>query len=179
MANIKKRLGKIPEEKNSTRTINARQENCSAINHISDNKLVFLSETGVNMHHNKKFGFSLKNAKDIKVVKGNRGQNISSLVVIKDSEIITYEAKDDAFEWNAFIEFIRNKLKPHFENNPDDILIMDSCSFYNRKELLAELESNNINHRCLLRILHNRTCLKSTLAILKLNWLQMIRGSLI
>ncbi|KAF7695749.1 hypothetical protein CDIK_1935, partial [Cucumispora dikerogammari] len=30
----RKRLVKIPEERNSTRTINARQEYCSAINHI-------------------------------------------------------------------------------------------------------------------------------------------------
>ncbi|KAF7674354.1 hypothetical protein CDIK_4529, partial [Cucumispora dikerogammari] len=109
---IRKRPAKIPKERNSTRTINARQEYCSAINHISDNKLVFLDDTGVNLHHSKNYGYSPKNTKAIKVVKKNRGQNISSLVVIKDSGIITYETKDDAFEGKAFIEFIRNKLKP-------------------------------------------------------------------
>ncbi|KAF7687103.1 hypothetical protein CDIK_3060 [Cucumispora dikerogammari] len=98
------------------------------------------------MHYSKNYGYSPKNSKAIKVVKKNRGQNISSLVVIKDSGIITYETKNRAFELIAFIEFIRNKLKPHFENNPDDILIMNNCSFHHRRDVIAELESNNINH---------------------------------
>ncbi|KAF7683728.1 hypothetical protein CDIK_4456 [Cucumispora dikerogammari] len=126
---IRKRQVKIPEKRNSTRTNNSRQEYCSAINHISDNKLVFLDETGVNLYHSKNHGHSPKNAKAIKLVKENLDQNISSLVVIKDSRIITYETKDDAFEANAFIEFIRNKLKPHFANNSNDILIMNNVVF--------------------------------------------------
>ncbi|KAF7689856.1 hypothetical protein CDIK_2818 [Cucumispora dikerogammari] len=146
MIYTRKRLVKIPEERNSTRNINARQEYCSVINHISDNKLVFPGETGVNLHHSKNYGYSSKNAKAIKVVKGKRGQNICSLVVIKDSGFFTYETKDGDFEGNVFIEFIRNKLIPHFENNPDDILIMDNRSFHHRIDVIAELEFNNINH---------------------------------
>ncbi|KAF7694634.1 hypothetical protein CDIK_2083 [Cucumispora dikerogammari] len=135
----RKRLVKIPEKNKPIRTINARQEHFGVINQISDNKLVFLDKTGVNLQHSKNYGYSSKKEKAIKVVKVNRIQNISFLVVIKASGIITYETKDSAFKGNVFIECIRNKVKPHFENNSDDILIMDNCSFHHRKDVIAEL----------------------------------------
>ncbi|KAF7685335.1 hypothetical protein CDIK_3916 [Cucumispora dikerogammari] len=47
MDNTRKKLVKIPEERNLTRTNIALKKYCSAINHIFDNKLVFLDETGL------------------------------------------------------------------------------------------------------------------------------------
>ncbi|KAF7689078.1 hypothetical protein CDIK_2902 [Cucumispora dikerogammari] len=99
----------------------------------------------------------LKSSKAIKVVKRKRDQNISSLVVIKDSIIVTYETKDSAFEGNVFIEFIRNKLKLHFKNNQDAILIIVNCSFHNKRNGIAELKSNNNNHRFLPPYHHNNS----------------------
>ncbi|KAF7699512.1 hypothetical protein CDIK_1226 [Cucumispora dikerogammari] len=65
----RKRLVKVPEKRNTTRTINARQEYCTIINQVDDERLVFLDETGVNLHHSRNYGYSPKNSKAIWVVR--------------------------------------------------------------------------------------------------------------
>ncbi|KAG0441996.1 hypothetical protein DMUE_0627 [Dictyocoela muelleri] len=45
--------------------------------------------------------------------------------------------------------FIENKLATHFQNNSDDILIMDNCSFHHRGDVIDLLNSKNIKHRFL------------------------------
>ena len=134
----RKRLVKVPEERNSLRTVDSRQEYCTVINHIDDEKLVFLGETGLNLHHSRNYSYSPKNSKAIKVVNANRGQNVSSLVAIKKSGIIAFEIKDGAFNGDAFIVFIREKLVPHFNNNTSYILIMNNCSFHHRRDVIKQ-----------------------------------------
>jgi hypothetical protein len=145
----RKRLVKVPEERNTLKTIDLRQEYCNVINNIGDNNLVFLDETGVNLHHSRNYGYSPKNAKAVKVFKGNRGRNVSCLVAIKNTRIIAFELKEGAFNGEYFVEFIRNKLKFHFELNPYDILVMDNCSFHYKQSVINEFLINNITIRFL------------------------------
>ncbi|KAF7691526.1 hypothetical protein CDIK_2535 [Cucumispora dikerogammari] len=108
----KKRPVKVSEERNTTRTINARQEYYTIINQVGDDRLVFLDKTDANLHHRRNYGFYPKNSKAIKVVSENRGENISSFVVIRKRGVLAFETKDGAFNGDSFIVFIRNKHKP-------------------------------------------------------------------
>ncbi|KAG0439509.1 hypothetical protein DMUE_2386 [Dictyocoela muelleri] len=71
------------------------------------------------------------------------------MVAIKKSGIINFEIKDGSFNGESFMCFIENKLTVHFQNNNDDILIMDNCSFHHRSDVIALLDSKNIKHRFL------------------------------
>ena len=50
-------------------------------------------------------------------------------MVIRKRGVLTFETKDGAFNDDSFIVCIENKLKPHFDNNPNDILVIDNCFF--------------------------------------------------
>jgi hypothetical protein len=56
------------------------------ISFVPVENLVYLDETGVNLHQSKNYGYSPINEKAYKIVNGNRGQNISCMVVIKKLE---------------------------------------------------------------------------------------------
>jgi len=145
----RKRLVSIPEARHTPKNIDARQNYARQIQFISNNNLVFLDETGLNLHQTRNYGYSPKNMKAYAIVKGSRGANISCMVVIKNTGIVAYEMKDGAFEGKSFIEFIVNKLSPHFSANPNDVLVMDNCSFHHRKDVINFLNVNNVNYRFL------------------------------
>jgi len=48
------------------------------------------------------------------------------MVSITINGVLGFKIKDGAFDGTTFIEFIENVLKPHFVQNPNDILIMDN-----------------------------------------------------
>jgi len=71
------------------------------------------------------------------------------MVSISINGVLGFKIKDGAFDGTTFIEFIENVLKPHFVQNPNDILIMDNCKFHHRKDVIEILNLNNITHRFL------------------------------
>jgi len=145
----RKRLVKVPEERNNEKNMNARQTYAREIQFIHNENLVFLDETGLNLNQTRNYGYSPKNVKAYVVAKGNRGKNISCMVAIKNSGIVAFEIKDGAFEGTSFIHFLNDKLLEHFQANPHDILIMDNCRFHHRKDVLEFLNQNSILFRFL------------------------------
>lgn len=143
----RKRLVKIPVERNTIKNIETRQIYARSLGHINDNNLVFLDETSMNLHQTRNYGYSPINSKAIKFIKANRGTNISCMVAIKNSGIISYEIRDGPYNGDTFIDFIKNKLLIHFLTHPNDILIMDNCKFHHRKDVLSVLHENNITFK--------------------------------
>lgn len=143
----RKRLIRIPEERNSVRNIEARQNYALEINHINNGNMVFLDETGVNLHQTRKYGYSPINTKAYKLVRANRGTNISCLVAINIYGIISYEIKSGSFDGTSFINFINAKLSIHFQAHPNDILIMDNCRFHHRRDVILLLQEMGIAYR--------------------------------
>ena len=66
-----------------------------------------------NLHQSRNYGYSPKNMKAIRIVKGGRGKNISSMVAIKNTEILAYDIREGSFDGDCFITFIQEKLKVH------------------------------------------------------------------
>lgn len=140
----RKRLVKIPMERNSQRTIENRQLYARGIEYLSDSCLIYLDETGVNQHQTRNYGYSPINSKSYKLVKANRGTNISCMVAIKVTGVICFELKDGAFNGDDFIIFIKTHSLPHFQRNPTDVLIMDNCRFHHRRDVTMLLEEKRI-----------------------------------
>jgi transposase len=61
----RKRLVKIPAERNSLAAINKRWEYCSEVNNLRNENLFFLDEMGFNLHTSSRYGYSLKNTKSV------------------------------------------------------------------------------------------------------------------
>lgn len=79
----RKRLVRIPEDRNSEKNKNLRQAYGRMLSFVPDENLVFLDETGVNLHQSRNYGYSPKNCKAVKVVKSNKTTNISCMVPLK------------------------------------------------------------------------------------------------
>lgn len=145
----RKRLSIVPAERNSLNTINQRQDFCRFVNNIVDDDLIFLDETGFNLHSKSNYGYSLKNVKCFVTKKANRGTNVSVMVAISKNGIIDFEINNGAFNGDKFINFIENKLRPHFKNHPRKVLVMDNCSFHHRSDVRQVLENHNISYKFL------------------------------
>ena len=104
----------MPEDRNSEKNIILRQAFGRMINFVPDNNLIFLDETAVNQHQRRNYGYSHKNRKAFKIVKSNKGTNISCIVAIKKSGIIGFKEKDGPFKGNVFTQFINGILIPLF-----------------------------------------------------------------
>ena len=90
--------------------MDVRQIYAREVQFISNSNLIFLDKTGCNLHQSRNYGYSPKNSKSFKIVKGNRGKNISCMVTIKNSGIVCFEIKDGAFDGESFKSFIQEKL---------------------------------------------------------------------
>ena len=84
----RKRLSLVPLERNSMRNVDARQEYCQNINSVRDSNLVFLDETGFNLHTKKQYGYSIKNTKAYLTAPANRGKNMSLMCFIDVNGVV-------------------------------------------------------------------------------------------
>jgi len=55
---FRKRLVLIPEERNTPKNIDARQNYAREVQFIANSNLVFLDETGLNLHQMRNYGYS-------------------------------------------------------------------------------------------------------------------------
>ena len=65
---------------------------------------------------------------------------------VKNTGVIAHEIQKGAYNGDLFIDFIRRKLMPHFNENLHDILIMDNCRFH---DVLRLLDSSAIRYKFL------------------------------
>ena len=105
----RKRLITILEARNAPLNIDARQEYSRMTGFVSDENLVYMDETEINLHMVQSYGYSPKNTKAYKVVKGSKETNISLLLAIKMSGILAYQIKDGSFNGISFIEHTVNQ----------------------------------------------------------------------
>lgn len=141
----RKKLVKIPEERNSSRIIDTRLTFCRDVNNIPNDHLVYLDETGFNLHLTRGFGYSPINSKCFVTVPANRNRNISLLLAINSAGIVEYVIKEGSFNGDDLCAFIRQKLQPTFIGNPNYVLVMDNCRFHHRADVKQTLTDLNIN----------------------------------
>jgi len=145
----RKRLTNIPVERNSERVIGLRQAYARELINYSLNHLVYLDETGFNLHTSTNYGYSHKNMKAFAMFPANKGVNISLMAAIDVNGVISYDLKDGAYNGMAFINFISMKLVPYFLSNPNSVLIMDNCRFHHSADVIKMLCSNKIKYKFL------------------------------
>lgn len=84
----RKKIRKIPIERNSAGTIRARSLYANGISRRSDATLYFLDETCFNLHTGPDYGYARKGETPTTYRPGNRRQNLSALVCIGRSQTL-------------------------------------------------------------------------------------------
>nr|XP_047136013.1 uncharacterized protein LOC124813258 [Hydra vulgaris] len=142
----RKRVVHVPEERNSTRIINARYAFASEINGISDEKLIYLDETGFNVHTNSTYGYSLRGAPAILQSPANRGKNVSLICAVSTIGVLAYETKTGGWNADSFCTFITTMMAPAIRNANVEapVLVMDNCKFHWSLSVRQTLASHGI-----------------------------------
>lgn len=137
----RKRLRKIPIERNTPTNIHNRKIYAASINRKSDSKLFFLDETGFNLHTGPRFGYALRGLTPTMEQPGNRGENVSLMACIGLHGVKHWEMVDNAYNGERMIEFLDTlcSLLPS-----GAILIMDNASFHRREDVKRKLEREGV-----------------------------------
>ncbi|KCZ81392.1 hypothetical protein H312_01147, partial [Anncaliia algerae PRA339] len=88
----------------------------SFIENISNDRLIFLDETGFNIHTNKTYGYSLKNTPAILESPANKGKKVCLIAAISNKGLLAYETKLGGWNAESFCNFINTKLAPAILN---------------------------------------------------------------
>ncbi|KAG0438894.1 hypothetical protein DMUE_2809 [Dictyocoela muelleri] len=87
----RKIISKIPSSRNSDENKTRRVIYANLINNISDNDLIFLDESGFNLHLTPNYGYSQKNTKAYTTVPNSKGTNVSFLCTISNNGLYCYK----------------------------------------------------------------------------------------
>ncbi|MEN2496336.1 MAG: hypothetical protein MHMPM18_005221 [Marteilia pararefringens] len=134
----KKRVRQVPNERNSERVIESRKIYASIVSIRPDSDLIFLDETGINLHCGPNFGWSPMNITPHTQRPANRGQNISVLCAISVRGVITYEIIDGAYNAEKFTQFLHSKLLPKV--NMNSVVIMDNARIHHTAAVEEKFE---------------------------------------
>ncbi|KAF7685648.1 hypothetical protein CDIK_3603 [Cucumispora dikerogammari] len=146
----RKRLSLVPAERNTPRLLDLRQIYCNNLIEIFVERLVFLDETGFNLHTSVNYGYSPVNTRGYSVVRANRNTSQSLMCAVDINGIIASDIITGAYDGDKFKIFIENKVLLYFLNNRGSISIMDNCRFHHRTDVLGLLNQGGIEYRFLL-----------------------------
>ena len=74
---------------------------------VPDNNLIYLDETGFNLHTSRRFGYSIKNIPTFTLIPANRGRNVSLFAVIFSQKIIHQTIVAGSFNTTLFLDFLQ------------------------------------------------------------------------
>lgn len=138
----RKRLRKIPNERNSEANLNTRQNFCRMINDIPDESLIFIDETGINLHLNQHYGYAPTGMTPTINEPANRGQNISCLVAISVHGVVSFCIDDGAINGNTFVAFIEAQIFQTIQRT--NVIVMDNTRIHKVREIQALFTRYNI-----------------------------------
>ncbi|KAG0425753.1 hypothetical protein DMUE_6011 [Dictyocoela muelleri] len=101
---------------------------------IYDEQLIFMDETGFNLHSYKIMGYSPKNTRCYINVPNSKGKNISVLCDITKESVHGYQIKSRSFKSLDILDFIEQKL-PLLTPLNRKYIIMDNASIHKTAEV--------------------------------------------
>lgn len=139
-----KSLYYLPAERNSPANIKKRQEYSQiAINWDHDN-LLFLDETGFNLHLRRGRGRSRKGRRAYITRPANKKGNISALAALSPTQgLVKYEVRDGAFDGEAYADFVRELLR---DLPCSYVIVQDGARTHRTKDVKEVFEECKITH---------------------------------
>ena len=121
--------------------------NATRVNEISDEALLYLDETGFNLHVGVTRAWSEVGQTPVLVVPTNKGQNVSALVCISTVGVKMVTVKDGAFNSTDFVAFLTDMAN----QNPallsgEATLVMDNARIHHAVNVIQFLEEKGIRY---------------------------------
>jgi len=138
----KKKLQRVPVERNSEANTNRRRAYASEIYQLSNQQLVFIDETGHNLHMTCNRGYSPLGQPAICQVPANRGRNFSAIVAITVTGVNHFSVIEGAVNEEKFLSFLGE-----LNISQDQVLVMDNVRFHHGS-LVSQWAATH-NHRIL------------------------------
>ncbi|KAF7685558.1 hypothetical protein CDIK_3694 [Cucumispora dikerogammari] len=144
----RKRAVKFGEKRNSAEVINLRKNFAIRTRLLDNDKLIYLDETGFNLHSSARYAYSPINTPGRIIVPTSKGKNILLLAMISNNKIISWKIISGFFNAVSLVKFLRDSNdKKLFINKT---VLMDNVRFHKSTETLSYLTSNKILHLYLL-----------------------------
>ena len=129
------------------RIIESRFVYATGVNDIPDEVLLYLDETGFNLHVGVTRAWSEVGQTPVLVVPTNKGQNLSALVCISTVGVKMVTVKDGAFNSTDFVAFLTDMAN----QNPallsgEATLVMDNARIHHAVNVIQFLEEKGIRY---------------------------------
>lgn len=137
---------RLKKRANATLTDSNRQARLEFSNRISgfrSRPVLFLDESGFNLHTSINYGYSPVNRDAVTYQPNSRGRNISLCALISHNGILHSKVLDGAYNEESFGSFLLecNQIGA-FEGNP--ILVMDNVRFHHCQSIESQLRMFNV-----------------------------------
>lgn len=138
---LKKRSNSILSNQNAIQ----RQHFCRIILTKLNRRILFLDESGFNLHTSSNYGYSPINEDAYIYQPSSKGKNISLCAIISVNGIENHKLIDGSYNKEEFCRFLVDcNQKGIFNNNP--VLVMDNVAFHHSQEVRIYLDSVNVEY---------------------------------
>lgn len=139
----RKRIKKVYNKVTESNLINQRREFSIKYRNVTNERLIYLDETGLNLHSVQNYGYSPANS-SLSIAVPVRKANVSSLVLISNNGIMNHKIVEGTFNSGLFVEFFEDCLRKGivFEGKK---IIMDNARIHKSETSLSYLSSKNIS----------------------------------
>lgn len=125
----RKRLRKRPVALLTEENSRKRIDFCSSVMGFTNRNILFLDESGFNLHTSSNYGYAEVNRDPVTYQPNSKGRNISLCAIISINGVEHHKLVDGAYNIERFSEFISECYqKGVFQRNP--LLIMDNVRFH-------------------------------------------------
>ena len=125
----RKRMRPVVAGRNSEPVVAEREIYCQRIADIPDTDLIFLDETGFNLHACPHFGYAPIGTTPWINIPTQRGRNVSCIAAVSIAGIISYAITDGAFNTAKMLEWLQQGLIPSL-NSARRMVVMDNARFH-------------------------------------------------
>jgi len=125
----RKRIKKRSSKTVTNELINQRKVYARDMRLYPNARLLFLDESGFNLHCGIHYGYSAVNTNAYQVVPCNRGRNISLISLLSCNQITNFKLIDGAYNTEKLKEFLEESWASQ-SLQQNDILVMDNVRFH-------------------------------------------------
>jgi len=139
----RKRLKKKSNVLLSDNNIAERQMFCANILGLRSRPILFLDESGFNLHTSINYGYSTVNTDAVLYQPRSKGRNLSLCALISSQCVESFRLLDGAYNRESFMDFIKSSYsRGCFSNAP--VLVMDNVRFHHCLEIQEYLVSKDV-----------------------------------
>jgi transposase len=143
-----KTLRKEPEGRNSESTMARRVVYCQEMSEEKEEYLVFIDESGFDLHTNRKRGRARVGRSATVITSNSKGGNITLCLALSPTRgVIHYKVKHGSMKGEDYTEFIVELLKlPAFQTTCHSI-VQDNCSIHKTDDVAAAFTNTVKQHK--------------------------------